>query len=188
MRTATTFAAVTVFGHVHSIIFCRSVVKGTFDRTSNNIKLFNFNSTSQMDPLTAIGLASSIVQFVDFGTKLIGGAREIYFSTTGTTEENASLELVTIEIRAWSSKLVYSGSSAQSDEGKAICSLATECQILSDKILELIIKAKPKNPKSEIRVLFAVIRDKWHENEKLQLQKRLGKLQRPAQCATFSSR
>jgi len=47
-----------------------------------------------MDPLTAISLASSIVQFVDFGSKLIGGAREIYCSTA----QNATLEVVITEI------------------------------------------------------------------------------------------
>ena len=58
-----------------------------------------------MDPLTAIGLASSIVQFVDYGTKLIGGAREIYHSTTGTTAQNETLELVATEMKEWSSRL-----------------------------------------------------------------------------------
>jgi hypothetical protein len=128
-----------------------------------------------MDPLTAIGLSSAIVQFVDFGTKLICGAREIYYSTTGTTEENATLELVVAEMRTWSLKLRRSGpSSAQSEEEKAICSLAEECQILSGKILDLIEKTKPKNQKSRIEVFWAAIRDKRHENDRLQLEKRLG--------------
>lgn len=126
-----------------------------------------------MDPFTAIGLASSVVQFVDFSTKLICGAREIYYSTTGTTEENASLELVVTEMKAWSSKLQYYGPSAQSEEEKAIHSLAAECQKLSDKILELIEKTKPKNQKSKTQVVFAAMIGKLHEDDKLQLQKRL---------------
>jgi hypothetical protein len=126
-----------------------------------------------MDPFTAIGLTSSIVQFVDFSTKLICGAREIYYSTTGTTEENASLELVVTEMKAWSSKLQYYGPSAQSEEEKSIHSLAAECQKLSDKVLELIEKTKPKNQKSKTQVVCAAIIGKLHEDDKLQLQKRL---------------
>ena|SRR5277367_356425 len=129
-----------------------------------------------MDPLTAIGLASSIVQFVDFGTKLIGGAREIYRSTTGTTAQNATLEVVITEVRAWCSRLNSPDpSSVYSEEEKAICSLAAECQKLSGEILELIQKTRPKKEKSRTEAFFAAIRDKWHEDDKHKLQERLGK-------------
>lgn len=98
-----------------------------------------------MDPFTAIGLASAIVLFVDFGTKLLGGAREIYFSTTRSTAQNATLEIVVTEIRAWASRLTLPGlPCVQSDEERAICSLAKECQRLSKRILELIEKNETK--------------------------------------------
>jgi hypothetical protein len=84
------------------------------------------------------------------------------------------LELVVAEMRTWSLKLRHSGpSSAQSEEEKAIYSLAEECQILSGKILDLIEKTKPKNQKSRIEVFWAAIRDKRLENDRLQLEKRL---------------
>jgi hypothetical protein len=126
-----------------------------------------------MDPLTAIGLASAIVQFVDFSTKLIGGAREIYHSTTGSTTQNVTLGVVVIEMRAWSSKRSSPGPSSIQSEEKAICSLAKECQKLSGEILELIQKTKPKKQKSRTEAFSAAIRDKWHESDKLQLLERL---------------
>lgn len=125
-----------------------------------------------MDPFTAISLASAIVQFVDFGTKLIKGGREIYYSTTGSTEENASLETVVSEMRIWSAKLAYSGSALRSEE-KAICSLAEECRKLSGKILDLIEKGRPKDQKSKTQVVFAAVRGKWHDGDKQQLLGRL---------------
>ncbi|KAH0536518.1 hypothetical protein FGG08_006614 [Glutinoglossum americanum] len=129
-----------------------------------------------MDPLAAISLASAIVQFVNFGTRLIGGAREIYCSTTGTTVQNATLEVVITEITAWSSRLGSPDpSSVYSEEERAICNLAAECRKLSGEILELIQKTRPKKQKSRTDAFSAAIRDKWHEGEKLQLQERLGK-------------
>jgi hypothetical protein len=69
-----------------------------------------------MDPLTAIGLASSIVQFVDYTTKLIQGAKEIYISVSGTTEENKSLETITKEMEGLSSRLYTPISSQESED------------------------------------------------------------------------
>ena len=54
-----------------------------------------------MDPITAVGLASSIITFVEFGFKLVDGAREIHLSTTGKTAHNAQLR--------WSSQSSNSG-------------------------------------------------------------------------------
>jgi hypothetical protein len=130
-----------------------------------------------MDPFTALSLAAAIVQFLDFSTKIVKGAREVYFSTTGSTEENASVELVVTEMRSWFLKLAYSDHGGTKEE-EAICTLAAECQKISGQILDLIKKTKPSSQKSEIKVLFAALRDRWHQYDKRQLQKRLNNCRR----------
>lgn len=42
-----------------------------------------------LDPLTALGLVTSVVQFVHFGTKLISKGMEIYKSTEGVLSDHA---------------------------------------------------------------------------------------------------
>ena len=126
-----------------------------------------------MDPLTAIGLASSIVQFVDFSTKLIHGAREIYDSVSGETEENRSLEAVVSEMERLSSKLLSPNNPQQTEDERALCRLAAECNILSDQILGLLEKIKPKDAKSKRQSAWAAVKNKLHEREKLELEKRL---------------
>ena len=42
-----------------------------------------------LDPMTALSVATSVVQFVDFGTKLISKGREIYKSTEGVLSDHA---------------------------------------------------------------------------------------------------
>lgn len=47
-----------------------------------------------MDPLSAIGLASSVVAFVDFGGKLVLVANELRQSPSGSSIQNLQLEAV----------------------------------------------------------------------------------------------
>ncbi|KAL2014385.1 hypothetical protein VTN00DRAFT_1910 [Thermoascus crustaceus] len=95
-----------------------------------------------MDPLTAISLATSIVQFVDLGTKLIHGAREIYSSAYCAPEENEGQETVVSEMRSLSSKLLPPSHFQGSKDERALCRLAAECNTISDQILALLEKVQ----------------------------------------------
>jgi hypothetical protein len=55
-----------------------------------------------MDPLTALSLAGTVVQFVDFGSRF---CLELYKSKTGTLTAYEVLELVTLDLRALIRKL-----------------------------------------------------------------------------------
>ena len=50
------------------------------------------------DPLSALTLASSIVQFVDFSSRLLSGATELYHVKTGTLPAYEELELISNDI------------------------------------------------------------------------------------------
>ncbi|KAL8720956.1 MAG: hypothetical protein Q9181_007810 [Wetmoreana brouardii] len=45
-----------------------------------------------MESLAALGLASNILQFLDFGGKLISGTLELYHTVDGATSSNSVLE------------------------------------------------------------------------------------------------
>lgn len=51
-----------------------------------------------MEALVAIGLAGSIVQFVDCGIRWVSNARQLYNNISGLSDENAELELVITDI------------------------------------------------------------------------------------------
>ncbi|EFX03145.1 hypothetical protein CMQ_3074 [Grosmannia clavigera kw1407] len=82
-----------------------------------------------MDPVTAIGLASSIIAFVDFGWKLIKGAKEIYDAADGTLEENRSREAVVLEMKRLTVQLVSPEHSLLSGEERDLCLLAGTCHL-----------------------------------------------------------
>jgi hypothetical protein len=126
-----------------------------------------------MDPFTAIGLASSIVQFIDYSAKITHGAREIYDSGSGMTEDNKSLESVAGKMKELSSKLLPTTGAPRSEDEQALCRVAAECNILSDQILDLLGKIKPKDSKSKRQIALAAVKNKLREREKLELEKRL---------------
>lgn len=53
-----------------------------------------------MDPLTALSVAGTIIQFVDFGSKLLTHSVELYRSSRGSLKVHDELELVTGDLRS----------------------------------------------------------------------------------------
>lgn len=51
-----------------------------------------------MDPVSAIGLASPILAFVEFSWGLVQGASDIYTSPTGLGKENTSINTVIADL------------------------------------------------------------------------------------------
>lgn len=129
-----------------------------------------------MEPLSAIGLAANIIQFVEVGINITSGAVEIYRSTDGSTSEDATLQAVAAELKNWSFQFsTQSCSSAQSEEEKAIYRLSSECQKISKDLLELITKTKtkPKDKGSKRAATSAAIKENWYKDDKRKLQNRL---------------
>lgn len=141
--------------------------------TSVPISPNNRSILKTMDPFAAIGLASNIISFVDYGTKIVNGAREIYDSASGMTEESQALDSIASKMKGLSSKLLPSTGSPRSEDEEALCRIAAECNIISDKILEHLSKIKPKDSRSRRDVFFAAAKNKFREKERLELEKRL---------------
>ncbi|KFX94993.1 hypothetical protein O988_06049 [Pseudogymnoascus sp. VKM F-3808] len=58
-----------------------------------------------MDPLTALSLAGTVVQFVDFGCKLLSEGRQLYKSTSGKLQSNEEIEIITLDLQILLKKL-----------------------------------------------------------------------------------
>ncbi len=52
-----------------------------------------------LDPLSALSVAASVVQFVDFAGKIVSKGKDIYESSDGALQENLSTETVTVRLR-----------------------------------------------------------------------------------------
>lgn len=99
-----------------------------------------------MDPLSAVGLATGILQFIEFAWHLTSGTIEIY--RNGTTKENAHLSNVIDDLCDLSDDL-DTGCLGNSKHDKALKRLAVNCASLSEELLGILekLKASEKNPK-----------------------------------------
>jgi hypothetical protein len=58
-----------------------------------------------MDPLTALSVAGTIVQFVDFSIKLLSTTRKLYRSDVGNLPDHEELEYVTTDLSRLAARL-----------------------------------------------------------------------------------
>ncbi|KAF5678618.1 hypothetical protein FHETE_1170 [Fusarium heterosporum] len=97
-----------------------------------------------MDPVTAVGLASAIISFVPLGVSLLKNAREIRDSVDGTLEKNETRKAILDEMQAVAGRLKPAIHTPVAPGQKGLYDLAFKCYNLSQKILELLAKIKPK--------------------------------------------
>lgn len=100
-----------------------------------------------MDPLTAISLASAIVQFVDFSSKLIAEGHQIYQSIEGASRANLRTEDITNHINSLNEHLLqpdrrYSQTGVSSGSETALRDLATACRTVANDLLNLLNELK----------------------------------------------
>lgn len=62
-------------------------------------QIYHSVTNRTMDPVSALGLAAAIVQFVTFASKILSSATEIRHSTTGVSTEAQSIENVYLTLR-----------------------------------------------------------------------------------------
>ena len=86
-----------------------------------------------MDPLSILGISAAVVQFVDFGTKLLSRATEAYRSASGRENANTNLAAVAQDIESLGNDV-------------SECSAALECNSLpgsrQETYLQLCRKCK----------------------------------------------
>ncbi|EPE04055.1 hypothetical protein F503_04903 [Ophiostoma piceae UAMH 11346] len=126
-----------------------------------------------LDPVTAIGLASAIVAFVDFGYKVVKGAAEMYNGVDGALGENMTREAVVKQMMSLSARLQSPDSSHMVGQDRALCVLSSECHKISSDLLRLLESLRPAKPNSKSHSLRASLKAKIKDSERRDLEKRL---------------
>lgn len=111
-----------------------------------------------VDPFTALGAASSIVQFVDFSSKLVSSGYEAYKSVSGASEENVQLETVTLDLQSFSERLLVTckrENVTDDPDETAMISVARQCLELASRLIETLDSLKVSGEVS-LRSLAAV--------------------------------
>ncbi|KAI9660684.1 MAG: hypothetical protein M1821_010036 [Bathelium mastoideum] len=131
-----------------------------------------------MDPLSAIGLASNIIGFVEFTSKLVSGAYEIYSSTARMTDEHADLTKVIEDVHVVTRRLGYSAAPAVTDDEAALIGLIEECRKLSEDLIRALQRLQTKNPRSKRESLHIAWRAMREKSNLESLEKRIDRYRR----------
>ena len=140
-----------------------------------------------MDPLTALSFAGTVVQFVDFSTKILKASHEIYQSVDGTPRDHDELELVLSDLFSLTQKLKVPPrypmtSPSNVDDQKMLDELCHACLVVADELQKGLDKLKAS---SKIKIpgmgrrwnsLQQGIRIIWTNADRLKLIERLATL------------
>jgi hypothetical protein len=133
-----------------------------------------------LDPLTALGLASNIVQLITFTSDLVAKGRDIYQSTDGALVENLELEAITKSLRELSIEVVppvSRGFPLTKVEGQ-LQQLCEGCQNVADELLKVIQKLKTQGPHKGWTSFRQALNSVWREDEIQALSIRLERYRR----------
>ncbi|KAI9660945.1 MAG: hypothetical protein M1821_009272 [Bathelium mastoideum] len=104
-----------------------------------------------VDPLSALGLAGNIIQFIDFGSKLISQSVEQYRSAVGTSTQYLDLEALTQSLQSVAKGLRDSIAGPDKSEIKtkdelALRQLVQSCQSVAADLINILddLKINPK--------------------------------------------
>ncbi|KAL5340071.1 hypothetical protein BJX70DRAFT_397086 [Aspergillus crustosus] len=114
-----------------------------------------------MDPLTAIGLAGNILQFIDYSYQVISGVNKVCSSATGMTPENESLSVLVEDLNAVTRTLI-TNVPAKTENERQLCALAANCHALSEDLGQILRRLKVENKNSKWEGLVV----KWHSMRK----------------------
>lgn len=104
-------------------------------------------AAAMLDPLSAIGLASAIVQFVDFSGRLISETREIYGAGKGLLKQNQELEEITQDLKKFCQDLTPDQpeqAPAPSDDEVVLQEISKTCKDIAVELLLVLDKLKAK--------------------------------------------
>ena len=131
-----------------------------------------------MDPFSALGLASNVIQFVDFGSRLLSKSQELYKSADGVTNVNRDLETITKDLTRVCSSLIqpeqYINKEQASDPEIALIPLCRSCKELGDELLLVLQTLKVKGRHQKWNTVRQALRTAWKESRILSYERRLG--------------
>jgi len=130
-----------------------------------------------MDPATALGIASSIVQLVSFTSDLISKGNEIYKSVDGALSENLELETIAASLQELSSELPFTffnnPKRQLSKTEKQMQDLCQGCRILSTQLLDAVKSLKISGSSTRWKGFRQALLIVWQEPKIIALETRL---------------
>ena len=130
-----------------------------------------------LDPLTAISLASSVVQFVDFSVKLVSTGHELY--EKGSLANNDEVERITQDLAHLAEELGADrppSAKQPSPDEIALQNLAGSCKELADEMMDVLKTLKVQKTKSGLEIVRKSLKSMRKKGKIQDIEKRLEKI------------
>ena len=128
-----------------------------------------------LDPINAIGLASSIVQFVQLGTKLVLEGLELYQSNDGALARNSELEAIVKDINQRSE--ILTNTPQLSEDDVAMQKLAESSRKIADELLKQLSSLRTPESHKRLQSSRKAMAAAWKKDKIADLERRLCRLQ-----------
>jgi len=132
-----------------------------------------------LDPITALGVAGNLVQFIDFGLKATSKAREIHKSAAGTLQENIDIEAIAEDLAAVTKELELSSVTPTSNSN--LDDVCVRCKKTAADLLSALKALKVEGERSKVKsvrqALKAILGKKGVEEMKVRLEGFRGEMQ-----------
>jgi hypothetical protein len=131
-----------------------------------------------MDPLTALSLASAVVQFVDFGIKVFSKGNEIHQSATGSSVENTEINDNTETLHTLLQNIqdsqpnIPSGTKLPSEQ-ESLNRLVWSCRNLGNRLLDLTEKTSAGPNAGRWKSVGAAVSAVWSAKDIMETARRL---------------
>jgi hypothetical protein len=113
-----------------------------------------------LEGMAAFGLASNIIQFVDYSSKIVSKFREIHHSASGTTKDAIDLTIINQDLEKICSNL-SSGAARAPPPPDGLADLAKKCADCTEKLLQMLSKVRAKDPRSKWQSARAALKSAW---------------------------
>jgi hypothetical protein len=150
-----------------------------------------------MDPLNALSVASSVVQFVDFGRQLLSASYEIYRSPSGISSKNVDLRTISKDLTdlvAQIKEKVGTSASIRLDKSTAeyqLVEISKECEMILKEFKGALDKLgrqrRSKNTAFEMArgAILMALKDIWNASTVDRMTERLDNQKRRLVDATL---
>lgn len=133
-----------------------------------------------LDPLTALSLAAAVIQFVDWGSRLLSQSQEIYHSARGATKENVTTAQITSDIKALSKQLKGKETEAlrsPTADDIALRELADSCQREAEELLMVLDRLEVGKEATKWESFRRAIKNARKRGKITEIESRLNKIQ-----------
>jgi hypothetical protein len=132
-----------------------------------------------LDPISALAVATSAVQFLDFSTKLFSLIRNISQSKTGELEQYKHLKSMAERLSALNSCLVETITPQHLDRGLTtgeldIISISQECNEVADQLIRTLLEITPDKAIGKWSIVRRAVKSIWVQQDVERLELRMG--------------